>query len=193
MLDGIVIKADFIPRASIANDSQPLPTVPDSGYWGIKSFAKLFNVTPRTIRFYEDKGLIAPQRESGSRTFTPHDYIRVTRILRAKRLGFSLEDIKEVFDVADGHVKNRAELLRRKDNFRKVIQSLERKRHDIKRITLELNMMCDDIESFVKNAPEGDESTAVFAHAAAYEAAFATTFSDEESPLGYPATLPINH
>lgn len=151
----------------------------------------MFNITPRTLRFYEDKGLIAPQRESGSRTFTPHDYIRVERILRGKRLGFSLENIKEVFDVADGQVTSRTELLRRKDNFRKVIKSLERRRHDIKQITLEMDMMCDDIESFVKNSPNDDESATVFAHAAAYEAAFARTFSDDEYPLGYPAAAQL--
>ncbi|WP_371396559.1 MerR family DNA-binding transcriptional regulator [Fretibacter rubidus] len=184
-------RQDFIPRDSIAQDTQSLPHVPDAGFWGIKDFAKLFSVTPRTIRFYEDKGLITPSREAGSRVFTPRDYVRVERILRGKRLGFSLDDIREVFEVADGHVTSRIELMRRKDNFRKVVKSLERRRHDIKQVTMEMDMMCQDIESFIQTTPD-DEAGAVFKHAAAYAAAFAQTFSDDEYPLGYPATAQMS-
>ena len=78
--------------------------------WGIKSFAEIFDVTPRTIRFYEDKGLLSPDRSNGVRVFRPEDRIRFEKIMRGKRLGFTLDDIKEVLDVTDGHVTDRIEL-----------------------------------------------------------------------------------
>jgi len=90
-----------------------------SAEWGIKSFAEIFGVTPRTIRFYEDKGLLTPARANGVRVFSPDDRIRFEKIMRGKRLGFSLDDIKEVLDVTDGNVTDRIELLRRRKNFEK--------------------------------------------------------------------------
>jgi len=96
--------------------------------WGIREFADMFDVTPRTIRFYEDKGLLTPARNAGARVFNAEDYVRFERIMRAKRIGFTLDDIKEVLDVTDGHITDRVELLRRKKNFEMVIRTLKRRR-----------------------------------------------------------------
>ena len=79
--------------------------------WGIQDFARIFKITPRTLRFYEDKGLISPQRQNGSRVFGPRDYVRTERIIRAKDLGFSLDDIKDLFEVIDGNVAGKTALL----------------------------------------------------------------------------------
>lgn len=166
--------------------------IPDPGHWGMRDFADMFSITPRTVRFYEDKGLISPKRESGSRIFGPRDYLRVKKILRGKRLGFSLDDIRDVFDVADGHVSDRAELIRRKNNFQAVIRSLKRRRQDIRQLTSEMDALCDDIEQFLEANPDtdADQPASVFAHAAAYEAAFAKTLitnGDDDYAIGYPA------
>ena len=110
--------------------------------WGIREFAENFNVTPRTIRFYEDKGLLKPSRNSGARTFNHEDYVRFERIMRAKRIGFRLDDIKEVLDVTDGEVTGRSELLKRKNSFEKAISSLKRRRKDIDVITNDLKDIC---------------------------------------------------
>jgi len=99
--------------------------------WGIKIFAEMFSVTPRTIRFYEDKGLLTPTRESGVRIFTPRDRLRFEKIMRGKRLGFSLEDIRAVLDITDGKVTNRAEILRRKNNFQAILDGLAERRRDL--------------------------------------------------------------
>lgn len=167
------------------------------GPWSTREFADLFSVTPRTLRFYEDKGLLSPARENGARIFTVKDYNRVEKILRGKRLGFSLDDIGEVFEVADGQIHDRTELVRRKNNFQTVINSLERRRQDLKKIASDMNALCRDIEKFLETAPESGETTSVFAHsvsanAAAYEAAFAKTLNggadgDDDYNLGYPA------
>ena len=99
--------------------------------WGIKTFAEIFSVTPRTIRFYEDKGLLTPTRESGVRIFTPRDRLRFEKIMRGKRLGFSLQDIRAVLDITDGVVTDRAEILRRKNNFQAILDGLAERRRDL--------------------------------------------------------------
>jgi len=169
----------------------------ESQLWGIRDFAALFDVTPRTLRFYEDKGLIAPKREAGSRVYKAQDFYRVERIIRGKRLGFSLDELREVFDVADGHVADALELERRKENFEAVIKSLERRHKDLKQTAQEMRVLCDEIDAFIKQQSESGSDNTVFQHAAAYEAAFRQTFNpdsttpDEDYNFGYPAHVNV--
>jgi len=67
--------------------------------YSVTELAKELGVTPRTIRFYEDQGLIRPQRAGNTRVYTHRDRARMILILRGKRLGFSLKDIKEFLDL----------------------------------------------------------------------------------------------
>lgn len=67
--------------------------------YSVTELAKDLDVTPRTIRFYEDQGLILPQRAGTTRVYTHRDRARMILILRGKRLGFSLKDIKEFLDL----------------------------------------------------------------------------------------------
>ena len=67
--------------------------------WTIAELAKEFAVTPRAIRFYEDGGLIAPLRQGTARIYSAGDRARLGWILRGKRLGFSLGEIKELLDL----------------------------------------------------------------------------------------------
>ena len=68
---------------------------------GIAELAVEFGVTTRTIRFYEDKGLIAPERRGQRRVYHPRDKVRLQLIMRGKRLGFSLEEIRAMIDMYD--------------------------------------------------------------------------------------------
>lgn len=68
---------------------------------GIHEAAKLLDVTMRTLRFYEDKGLIAPQRVGTTRIYSRREIGRMQLILRGKRLGFSIREIKEFLDLYD--------------------------------------------------------------------------------------------
>ncbi|MGF1607940.1 MAG: MerR family DNA-binding transcriptional regulator [Kiloniellales bacterium] len=70
--------------------------------YSISELAREFAVTPRTIRFYEAEGLIAPLREGQRRIYRPRDRIRLKLILRGKRLGFSLKEIAEIVDLYEG-------------------------------------------------------------------------------------------
>ncbi len=67
--------------------------------FSVTELARDLGVTPRTIRFYEDQGLISPQRAGNTRVYTHRDRARMILILRGKQLGFSLRDIKEYLDL----------------------------------------------------------------------------------------------
>lgn len=68
----------------------------------IRQMCELFDVTPRTLRFYEAKELLFPKRNGQKRLFARRDRARMTLILRGKRYGFSLEDIRQLLDLYDG-------------------------------------------------------------------------------------------
>ncbi|MGI4816139.1 MAG: MerR family transcriptional regulator [Janthinobacterium lividum] len=85
------------------------PTVQHS----ITELAREFDVTPRTIRFYEDQGLLAPSREGAGglrRVFSPRDRTRLRLTLRGKRLGFTLSQIRELLDLYDSPTDTVAQL-----------------------------------------------------------------------------------
>lgn len=162
--------------------------------WGIQEFSKIFKITPRTLRFYEDKGLISPQRHNGSRVYSARDYVRTERVIRAKQLGFSLDDIKDLFEVIDGQVKGKSALLERKVRMEEAAAQLRRNRKNIDSAVGELETLIGRIDDYAATADEDG----VFQHAAAYEAMFAQTLtdSDEDYILGYPArspAIPANH
>jgi len=69
----------------------------------ISELAKEFDITTRSIRFYEDMGLIQPERKGTVRIYQRRDKIRLKLILRGKRLGFSLAEIRELFELYDAH------------------------------------------------------------------------------------------
>ena len=161
----------------------PIPSVDTQ--WGIQDFASFFDITPRTLRFYEDKGLISPSRQNGSRCYGARDYVRTERVIRAKELGFSLDDIKDLFAVIDGEVVGKAALLDRKARMQSAASQLRRNRENIDSALGELEVLIGRIENYAKTADEDG----VFQNAAAYEAMFVKTLadSDEDYILGYPA------
>ena len=71
----------------------------DPDRWTIAQVAEEFDVTHRTLRFYEDQGLITPERRGQQRIFRPRDRVRLALVLRGKRLGFSLEEIRRIIDM----------------------------------------------------------------------------------------------
>ncbi|MFT4151255.1 MAG: MerR family DNA-binding transcriptional regulator [Paracoccaceae bacterium] len=78
----------------------------------IREMCEAFDVTPRTLRFYESKELLFPIREGTRRLFTRRDRARLTLILRGKRFGFSLEDIRQLLDMYDRDDAHEAQLKR---------------------------------------------------------------------------------
>ena len=81
-------------------EQKPKPA-PAAQTYSIRDLAREFDVTTRTIRFYEGEGLIRPARRGQTRLFSPRDRIRLKLILRGKRLGFSIGEIREIIDLYD--------------------------------------------------------------------------------------------
>src|SRR5271169_5814985 len=88
--------------------SDTRPSEDATRLYSIGDLSSEFGISPRAIRFYEDQGLVRPQRIGGNRVYTYKDRVRLILVLRGKRLGFSLADIKEMLDLYDvdpGHVE----------------------------------------------------------------------------------------
>lgn len=78
---------------------RPADKTPVTRTWSIAELAREYNVTPRAIRFYEDEGLLSPTRQGMARIYSQGDRWRLGWILRGKRLGFTLAEIKELMDL----------------------------------------------------------------------------------------------
>ena len=105
----------------------------------ISELAKEFNVTPRAIRFYEEQGLLHPVRQGQQRIYYSKDRIRLTLILRGKRLGFSLAEIKNVFSLYDTDPNSGAQLETMLTITKQKRIILEQKLSDIQTVLRELN------------------------------------------------------
>ncbi len=80
--------------------------------FGITELCQAFGITLRTIRFYEDIGLLAPRRVNGARVYTRRDRARLALIVRSKAIGASLADIKHYLDLYGAHGEGRSQQLR---------------------------------------------------------------------------------
>lgn len=107
--------------------------------FGIAELAKEFGVTTRTIRFYEDRGLIVPRRIGQRRVYAARDRVRLKLIMRGKRLGFSLEDISQILDLYDVDPTEVAQLRLFIDKLRERKKALERQKADIVALLRELD------------------------------------------------------
>ena len=106
--------------------------------FSVNQLAETLGVTPRAIRFYEAKGLIAPRRAGTTRVFDRRDRARLMLVLRGKRLGFSLAEVREFLDLYDTdrtHVIQATMLLGR---VRTRIEDLKHQRRDIEQTLKEL-------------------------------------------------------
>ena len=89
-----------------------MPTTSTSDTLTIRQMCDAFGVTPRTLRFYESKELLFPVRQGTMRLFTKGDRARLKLILRGKRFGFSLEDIRQLLDMYNRDGSNQPQMLR---------------------------------------------------------------------------------
>lgn len=109
----------------------------------VTELARELSITARSIRFYEDKGLIAPQRAGNNRVYTGRDRARMILILRGKRLGFRLRDIKEYLNLYDADVSQKAQLRALIRSVRARLKQLEDQRLALDETLVELR----DIEA----------------------------------------------
>ena len=136
----------------------------------IRQLTKEFSVTARTLRFYEDEGLIAPARRGQTRIYSPRDRARIILILRGRRVGFSLAEIREILDLYDVHDGGRTQILHARKKFEERVATLERQKIDIEESLTELRRAIRTIdEAFAKGvtpALKQPQPEAQTAHAA---------------------------
>jgi DNA-binding transcriptional MerR regulator len=101
------------------------------GLYSIGDLAAEFAISPRALRFYEDQGLLAPQRIGGNRIYAARDRARLQLVLRGKRLGFALADIKEMLDLYDVDAQHLEQLRALRAKARDRIEELERQLHEV--------------------------------------------------------------
>ncbi|AVJ25731.1 MerR family DNA-binding transcriptional regulator [Achromobacter spanius] len=102
-----------------------------SSTWTISELAREFDVTPRTIRFYEDQGIVSPAREGRNRIFGPRDRTRLKLALRGKRLGLQLSEILTLIDMYDGPGDTEVQLRQYLSVLEQHRATLEQQRRDI--------------------------------------------------------------
>ncbi|MDI5934321.1 MerR family transcriptional regulator [Halomonas kalidii] len=120
----------------------------------IGELARLFEVTPRTIRFYEQEGLLAPERRGQTRIYHEKDRVRLKLTLRGKRLGFSLAEIREVVEMYDAMPDGNARQLKR------LLEILSDKRANLERQLEDIRLMhreLDDVENRARDVLAGLE------------------------------------
>jgi len=109
--------------------------------YGIAELAREFGVTTRTVRFYEDKGLISPTRDGQRRIYSPRDRVRLRLIMRGKRLGLSLDEIAELIDLYDVDPSEVTQLTQFIDVIRARKTILEGQKKDIEESLSEMNRL----------------------------------------------------
>jgi DNA-binding transcriptional MerR regulator len=120
------------PSAALAPEGEAAPL------YSVSQLARQLGVTARTIRFYEDKHLITPQRAGTTRVYTHRDRARLVLILRGKRLGFSLREIKEFLDLYDADPQHHLQLKQLLVAVRKRVAKLQEQRTAIEQSLAEL-------------------------------------------------------
>jgi DNA-binding transcriptional MerR regulator len=107
-------------------------------FWTIREMCDQFDVTPRTLRFYESKELLFPKRQGQKRLFTKKCRGRLKLILRGKRFGFSLEDIRQLLEMYDMGDQQQTQLLRTYELATDKLTDLKNQRDEIEETIKEL-------------------------------------------------------
>jgi DNA-binding transcriptional MerR regulator len=111
----------------------------DERTWTIGELAGEFGVTHRTIRFYEDRGLLTPERQGTRRVYHARDRVRLALVLRGKRLGFDLAEIARIVDMYDQEPGEEGQLRYLLEQIGRRRAELEQRRRDIEQTLAELD------------------------------------------------------
>ncbi len=120
----------------------------------ISELAQEFGVTTRTIRFYEEKGLISPMREGQKRLYSNSDRVRIKLILRGKRIGMTLQECVDFIDMYDPEHNNAEQLRSLIDNVKRRRESLLQQKRDIDDMLAGL----DEVQSLCEESLAGGKA-----------------------------------
>lgn len=126
--------------------------------FSIRQLCDEFEVTPRTLRFYEAKGLLSPNRRGQTRLFTVRDRARLKLILRGKRFGFSLSEIKELLDLYVRNGDQTAQLSATLEAARRHHQELVEKRDELDLALADLEREMGEIEEILASRPKQEKA-----------------------------------
>lgn len=115
--------------------------------WSIGEIADEFGVTHRTIRHYEDLGLISPERRGTTRVFHRRDRIRLSLVLKGKRLGFPLEEIRRIVDMYDDHPGEAGQL-------RYLLSQIGDRRADLEERRNDLDLLLHELDELQRRCAE---------------------------------------
>ena len=139
-----IVKADI--DAANNNDVSAGST---DGYARIGELAKKYGVTLRTLRFYEDKGLLSPHRDGTTRLYTRRDVARLKLILLGRKVGFSLREVKQMLDLYDPTGSNTKQLKLTLEKSEKQLVRLQKQRTAIDEAIVELTDMIGTVRSML--------------------------------------------
>ena len=117
----------------------------DEGYYRIGDMAREFDVTLRTLRFYEDKGLLSPKREGSTRLYSRRDRTRLQLILLGRKVGFTLRDVKQMIDLYDPKGTNAKQLRVTLEKSEKQMNRLVKQREALNEAMADLGQLIDTV------------------------------------------------
>ena len=117
----------------------------DEGYYRIGDMAREFDVTLRTLRFYEDKGLLSPKREGSTRLYSRRDRTRLQLILLGRKVGFTLRDVKQMIDLYDPKGTNAKQLRVTLEKSEKQMNRLVKQREALEEAIGDLGQLIDNV------------------------------------------------
>lgn len=120
-------------------DTASALSIAESRTYTISELAREFGITPRALRFYEDKDMLHPARDGMARVYSHRDRARVTIIVRMKRLGLALSDIREILDLYGLGDNQRAQKRKMLEKFRNQVREFETQQEDIEVALAELH------------------------------------------------------
>lgn len=121
--------------------------MPPERTYTIRQLCNEFGVTARALRFYEDKGLLNPARNGLNRVYSARDRARLLLIVRGKRVGFSLAEIREMLDLYDVDDTHATQMAASLVKFRRRIRALESQKVEIELAAEGLRMACSGMEA----------------------------------------------
>lgn len=127
---------------------------PRQSWFTIGDLAREFNVTLRTLRFYEDKGLLHPRRDGINRVYGRRDRARLKLVLMGKRVGFSLTEIREMLDLYELRDGQASQLQNALKKFNEQIDLLEGQKRDIEQAIDELRRTVEIVSGMLKSRQE---------------------------------------
>ena len=132
---------------AVAPGADPASAEDDAPTWSIAQVAQEFGITHRTVRHYEDLGLISPERRGTTRVYHRRDRTRLSLVVRGKRLGFPLEEIRTIIDLYDAPRGRRSQL-------EYVLAQIDDRRTDLEQRRSDLEAALTELEGFERRCRE---------------------------------------